>query len=225
MTMRHIAGSVCLLAVLGACTRSPTPASEAQPPHLQQAKPLDPATTAGRMVAIRGAAMMGDQEAVRGQMNAMTDDMRRHMRIPDPARKIPPEPAREAVKAVVGVTTAAWVDQENLLVMVDGAQYRTNGMIDQLCMRLEPLGDTLWVNVHLQNRRARSGEELEIISRNCQLPSGESAFMRQQRQLNVVPPNVRAAHQADQTRAQAGRARNPTEDRGNSEALRNIPEM
>lgn len=169
--------------------------------------------------------MMGDQEAVRGQMTAMTDDMLRHMRIPDPARKIPPEPAREAVKAVVGVTTAAWVDQENLLVMVDGAQYRTNGMIDQICMRLEPLGDTLWVNVHLQNRHANSGEELEIISRNCQLPSGESAFMRQQRQLNVVAPNVRAAYQEHRARTQAAQAPNWAGDRGDVDALRNIPEM
>jgi len=219
--MKHI--SACLLACalpwLTACTQQPST------PQPQRAKPLDPATTAARMAALQGAAIAGDQDAVRRHMDAMSDDMRRSMRIPDPARRIPAEPAREAAKTVAGVSSAAWVDAENLLVMVDGANYRSNAMIDQICMQLEPLGDTLWVTVHLQNRRAKTGEDLEIISRNCQLAAGERTFMGSQRQLNVVDPSVRAQQQANQAWARQAQARKAADDRANAEALRNIPEM
>ena len=209
----------CVLPWLTACTQKPSA------PQPQRARSLDPATTAARMAALQGAAIAGDQDAVRAQMDAMSDDMRRSMRIPDPARRIPAEPAREAAKTVAGVSSAAWVDTENLLVMVDGAGYRSNAMIGQICMQLEPLGDTLWVTVHLQNRRATTGEDLEIISRNCQLAAGERTFMGSQRQLNVVDPSVRAQQQANQAWARQAQARKVADGRANAEALRNIPEM
>ena len=39
------------------------------------------------------------------------------------------------------------------------------GTIDDICVGLEPLGDTLGVVVNLQSRAAKSGDELEIPRR------------------------------------------------------------
>lgn len=212
--------------LLAACADRPAPDDAAAPPRPQQAgQPLDPLATAARMVAIRGAAVMGDQEAVRRQMDAMNHDLQRAMRLPDPARRIPAEPARQRAAMVTGISSAAWVDTGNLLAMVDGAQYRNHATIDRICVALEPLGDTLWVTIHLQDRLARSGEGLDILSRNCQLPPGESALGQRQRRMNIVEPAVRAAHQATSAKMRDAQARKAEDDRANAEALRNIPEM
>ncbi|TLX22969.1 hypothetical protein [Thermomonas fusca] len=219
----------CALAVallLTACADRHAPAAAEAAPRPQQAgQPLDPLTTAARMVAIRGAAVMGDQDAVRQQMDAMSHDLQRAMRLPDPARRIAAEPARQLAAAVDGVSSAAWVDPANLLAMVDGAQYRDHATIDRICVALEPLGDTLWVNVHLQDRQAGDGEGLDILSRNCQLPPGESAFGQHQRRMNVVEPAVRMAHQTTTAKMRDAQARKAEDDRANAAALRNIPEM
>lgn len=66
--------------------------------------------------------------------------------------------------------------------------------IDDICIELEPLGDTLGVVVNLQSGAARSGDELEILSRNCQLAPGDRASMQRHRQMDVVPPELRAEH-------------------------------
>ncbi|WP_374249461.1 hypothetical protein [Thermomonas sp.] len=212
--------------LLAACTDHPAPApAESASRPRQAGQPLDPLATAARMAAIRGAAARGDQQAVRQQMDAMSDDVRRTMRMPDPARRIPAEAAREQARTVAGVSSVAWVDATNLLVMVDGAQFRDYATIDRICMALEPLGDTLWVNIHLQNRRADTGDALEILSRNCQLPPGQRAFMQQQRRLDVVDPAIRAQQRAVQVRMRDAQARKAADDRANAEALRNIPEM
>jgi hypothetical protein len=213
---------VVLPILLAACSAEPPPAPTPQP---QQVKPLNPAAVAGQLLAANAAAMVGDQQSAKRHIDAFEDGYRRSMRMADPARRIPPEPARNAVKAVPGVTSAAWVDSGNLLVMVDGAEYRTQAMIDTLCMQLEPLGDTLWVYLHLQNRRARDGEGMTILSRNCQLQPGENAFLQQQRQLNVVDPALRAKHQANQVQTPEALARKQADDRANAEALRRIPQM
>ncbi|WP_240095947.1 hypothetical protein [Thermomonas flagellata] len=217
-----------LLAVLllAACSERTAPATEQPALRPQQAgQPLDPLTTAARMAAIRGAAVMGDQGTVREQVDAMSHDLQRAMRLPDPARRIPAEPARQRAATVRGVSSVAWVDFGNLLAMVDGAQYRDYATIDRICMALAPLGDTLWVTVHLQDRQARSGEDLDILSRNCQLPSGENAFGQRQRRMNMVEPAVRAEHQAARMKMRDAQARKAEDDRANAEALHNIPEM
>ncbi len=222
-TVRRLALLGVLL--LAACAERPASA-DASPPRPQQAgQPLDPLATAARMATIRGAAVMGDQDAVRRQMDAMTHDLQRAMRLPDPARRVPAEPARQLAAAVAGVSSAAWVDPANLLAMVDGAQYRDHATIDRICVALEPLGDTLWVTVHLQDRQARGGEDLDILSRNCQLPPGESAFGQHQRRMNMVEPAVRTAHRATTAKMRDAQARKAEDDRANAEALRNIPEM
>jgi dUTP pyrophosphatase len=107
----------------------------------------------------------------------MQEDFRRSIKLPDPARRIDHEAARWAARQVPGVRSVVWVDQENLLAMVDRNDLRSQQTIDDICMQLEPLGDTLGVVVNLQSAVARTGDELEILSRNCQLAPGGRAVL------------------------------------------------
>lgn len=216
----------CALTLLAACARQ-APEPEAQPNRPQQAKPLDPGTTAARMLAIRSAALVGDQKAVREQMEAMNHDFQRAIRLPDPARRIPQELARARVKTVQGVSTAAWMNDRDLVVLVTGAEYRDFAMSERICQALEPLGDTLWVTLHLQDRNARSGGDLAVYSRTCQLQPGERAFMQDARQGDPVDPAIRAQQRMMQSQAQQPQARAAQQaaDHANADALRNIPEI
>ena len=99
--------------------------------------------------------------------------------------------ARAAVRPLPGVKSVVWMDRENLIVMVDGQRYRTMEMIDEVCLALEPLGDTLAVVVNLQDATARNGDEAMTLPRNCQLEEGERAFLQKQRQVDVVDRETR----------------------------------
>jgi hypothetical protein len=112
--------------------------------------------------------------------------------MPDVSRPIDHESARMAAKAVPGVRTALWLDHDNFVVMVDGTQYRSMAMIDQVCVALEPLGDTLAVVVNVQDVTAQHADDATTLSRNCQLPEGQRAFFQRKRQVDVVAPEVRA---------------------------------
>lgn len=142
--------------------------------------------------------MAGDQEAIRRNMDAMSEDFRKSIRLADPARAVDREKARAAAKTVNGVRSAVWLDRENLFVTVKSAEARSHRTIDRICVALEPLGDTLGVVVNLQNTSARNDDELETLSRNCQLPPGERALLSRARQIDVVDPEIRAIHKANQ---------------------------
>lgn len=176
----------CLLVLTGCAAERP---AERRPQ--QAGQPLDPIETAARMAAIRGAAITGDQAAVQRHMGAIQDDVRRSMRLPDPARRIDREAARAATASVPGVRSAVWVDRTNLIAMVADASLRSQRTIDDICLRLEPLGDTLGVVVHLQDTSATTGDGLMVLSRNCQLQPGQQAFAQRARQLDVVAADVR----------------------------------
>ena len=122
----------------------------------------------------------------------------RSTRVPDATRRIDREAARAAVWGVAGVRSAGWIDHENLLVRVDSNELRSQRTIDRVCMELEPLGDTLAVVIHVQSAAARSGDEMRTLSRNCQLQPGERAFLQRQRQMDVIPEDVRRQHRAAQ---------------------------
>src|SRR5690606_37767397 len=87
-----------------ACTTEPQP--EANPratpaPAPQRAgQPIDPLKTARHIAAARVAAVTGNQEGVRQNMEAMSEDMRRAMKLPDAGRPIDPESARAAVRTM-----------------------------------------------------------------------------------------------------------------------------
>lgn len=112
--------------------------------------------------------------------------------MPDVSRPVDHEAARMAAKAVPSVRTALWLDRENFIVMVDGSRYRSMAMIDQVCVALEPLGDTLAVVVNVQDVTAQHADGATTLSRNCQLPEGQRAFLQRKRQVDVVAPEVRA---------------------------------
>jgi hypothetical protein len=163
----------------------------------QAGQPMDPVKVAARIAATRAAAMTGDQKAVQANMEALNEDFRKSIKLADPARRVDRESARAAAKRVDGVRSVAWVDNTNLLAIVSRNDARTYATIDAICMELAPLGDTLDVVVNLQSGAAISGSELQILSRNCQLAPGDRAMLQTKRQLDVVSPEIRAQHQAN----------------------------
>ena len=207
-----------------ACTRSTEPA---QRKPQQAGQPLDPVELAARIVTTRAAAIVGDQQAVGDQLHAINEDVRRSIKLADATRRVDRESARLAARRVAGVRSVAWIDHENLFVIVATDEARSYGTIDAICLELEALGDTLGVVVNLQSGAASNGDTLEILSRNCQLLPGDRALLQAHRQVDVISPLIRAQH----------RANNPAVDaqalaewkRSNAEAMRAIeddtPEM
>ena len=180
--------------LLAACTRNAEPH---QPKPEQAGQPLDPVKVAARIAATRAAAMTGDQKAVQANMQALNEDFRKSIKLADPARRVDRESARAAAKRVDGVRSVAWVDNTNLLAIVSRNDARSYATIDAICMELEPLGDTLGVVVNLQSGAAVTGSELQILSRNCQLAPGDNGFMQRKREIDVVSPEIRAQHRAN----------------------------
>lgn len=125
------------------------------------------------------------------------------IRLAYPARAVDRESARAAARQVDGVRSVAWIDHENLMVIVASNQARSQAVIDAICMQLEPLGDTLGVVVNLQSGAARTGDELAVLSRNCQLAPGERALLQRHRQIDVIPDAVRAQHKRNNAAAAA----------------------
>ena len=215
--------SAALLAALAACTVSAPPA---QKKPQQAGQGMQPVKVAAQMAAVHAAAAVGDQAAVQAGMGAMHEDFRRSIKLADPNRQVDRESARMAAWRVEGVRTSAWIDRENLLVIVDRNEARSYATIDAICLELEPLGDTLGVVVNLQSGAATNSEELDILSRNCQLAPGDQAFMTRKRQADVISPEIRAQLRANSETTQAAAAKHQREA---EESLRIIkastPEM
>lgn len=185
--------------LLVACTASsPEPESATRQP--QRLGEVSPATLAGRIVASDVAALLGDRRGVKANMEAAQDEFRKSLKMADPHRPIDHELARAVAKRVGAVRSAVWLDRENLFVIVKENPQRSQETIDQICLGLEPLGDTLSVVVNVQSGAARSGDELEILSRNCQLEPGDRAFLQSNRQVDVLSPAIRAQQKANSQR-------------------------
>jgi hypothetical protein len=163
----------------------------------QAGQPLDPVEVAARVTAVQVAAAIGDEATMQGNLEALQEDMRRSIRLADPARTIDRESARLAARQVPGVRSVAWVDRSNLFVIVDRNEAKSYDTIDRICLRLESLGDTLGVVVNLQSGAAVNGDDLQILGRNCQLPPGERALLQADRQLDVIPGSVRSQHRVN----------------------------
>lgn len=182
-------------ALLVACAAEESPRT---PERAGQAP--NSAEIAARLAAANVGAVTGNRELHDAQMGALNDDLRRSIRLADPARPIERESARSAARSVDGVRSVVWLDQHNLFAIVEHNAQRSYATIDAVCLELEPLGDTLGVVVNLQSGAARTGDELEILSRNCQLAPGERAMFQPNRQIDVIDPDIRRAHRANQTR-------------------------
>ena len=183
---------------VAACQRH-TPEQAAPVPRPEQAgQPVNPYATAGHIVGVRAALLVGDSRAAEAHVNAVTHDFSRSMRIVDAARPIDHEAARAAVRPLPGVRTALWLDAANFVVMVAGQQHHSMDMIDRVCLALEPLGDTLAVVVNVQDVTAKNADDATTISRNCQLPQGQRALLQAKRQVDVVSPELRQQFKAMQ---------------------------
>jgi hypothetical protein len=93
-----------------------------------------------------------------------------------------------------------WFDRENLFAIVERNEQKSYQTIDAICMKLEPLGDTLGVVVNVQSGAAATGDDLEILSRNCQLAPGDRAMLQKNRQIDVIAPEIREQHKANNAR-------------------------
>lgn len=193
------AAAICVLA---GCSQA-APSSQSQQQPQQAGQPMDPLRLAAQMASIRGSALLGDQQGVEDGVMAIQEDFRKAIKLADPARRVDREAARAALSGVEGLASVVWLDHENLFVLVDRNELRTQAMIDAICIRLEPLGDTLGVVVNLQSTAARTGEEQATLSRNCQLQPGDRAFMQRRRQVDVVPAHIRIQQQRAQAQADA----------------------
>jgi hypothetical protein len=173
--------------------------SGAEPGRPQQAgQPINPYVAASHIAGARVAALVGDTRDAGAHINALAHDLARSERLPDVTRPIDHEAARAAVRPLPGVRSAIWLDAANFVVMVDGAQHRSMEMIDRVCLALEPLGDTLAVVVNLQDVGAKSPDAAMTLSRNCQLPEGQRAFLQANRQVDVLAPALRRTFKAQQ---------------------------
>jgi len=191
-------GTSVLALCATACTQPAQQESADENLPQQAGQPLNPVAVAGHIASIRVAALTGDQRAVQANAKAFSDGFRRSIKLPDPARPVDHEAARAAVRPLVGVRSSVWMDRSNLIVMVDGAQYRSAETINRVCNALAPLGDTLAVVVNVQNVNAKTSQEADTLSRNCQLPEGERAFLQPKRQIDALDPATRRAFEAQQ---------------------------
>ena len=219
-----VAVAGCLLAA--GCTvqtEAPPQAASAERRPQQAGQPLDPVRTAGHMAGTRLAALAGDQQGVQRNMAAMHEDLMRAMKLADASRPIDREAARGIARDLPGVRSANWIDRHNLLVRVDGVELRSQQTIDELCIRLEPLGDTLAVVVHLQDAAATNHDGMDTLSRNCQLAPGDQALFQRNHKVDALDPAVRAQHRATADQMRAAKQREHTA--GDRAALEAMPEM
>jgi len=166
--------------------------SDANSGRPQQAgQPVNGYAIAAHVALARADAIVGDARGAQAHVNAIAQDLTRSMSVPDVNRPIDHEAARAAVRPLPGVRSAIWLDQTNFVVMVNGAEQRSMDMIDRVCLALEPLGDTLAVVVNLQDVTAKDPDAAMTLSRNCQLPEGQRAFLQAKRQVDVVGPELR----------------------------------
>ncbi len=194
--MAHL--SIVVVFVLTAVGYAPVRDRAARPE--QAGQPLNPLATAAHIAAARVDAVAGDAAGAKAHVDAIAHDLMRSARVPDVARPIDREAARAAVRPLPGVRSVIWLDSANLAVMVDGAPNRTMATVDRVCETIAPLGDTLALVVHVQDAGAKTADAATTLSRNCQLPEGQLAFLQKKREVDVLSPDLRRTFKAQQAR-------------------------
>jgi hypothetical protein len=190
--------SVVFLPLLFSCSSESHEIANKKPETAGQ--PLNQAELIGRLATVRAAAATGNQEAVQAQVKEISNDFRKSIKLADPSQAVDREAARTAAKTVNGVRSVVWFDRENLFAIVERNEQKSYQTIDAICMKLEPLGDTLGVVVNVQSGAAATGDDLEILSRNCQLAPGDRAMLQKNRQIDVIAPEIREQHKANNAR-------------------------
>lgn len=156
------------------------------------------ASAAEHVAGARWAAVTGDQKGEQRNVDALSKGILRDAHIPDPSRPMPHEAARARIERISGVRSVVWIDHDNLLVLVDGPRLRTMAMVDSVCDVIAPLGDTLGVVVNVQDVTATTSAGADAVSRDCQLPAGQRAFLEGHRQIEALDPKIRSAFEAQQ---------------------------
>lgn len=212
--------ALCLL--LAACTQAPPPSGD--PPSRSAQRTSEPPAhpAADPDVAAPADAAANDAPAPR-QESPARDDARSANAQAGPVRRLDPEAARAAVRGIAGVRSVVWVDDANLLALVARNDQRTHAMIDGICSRLAALGDVSAVAVSLQNAAARNRDEMDILNRPCRPPTGDPAALPAGRQVETLPPDVRAQYRAGKAALEAQRTHKQT--KGDRAALEAIPEI
>ena len=222
MTTRNVAAAAAACLLIAGCS-APQAEEPAQRRPQQAGQPIDPLRTAGHLAGARLSALAGDQQGVQRSIEAMSEDLRRAMKLADASRPIDREGARAIARDFPGVRSVNWIDRHNLLVRVDGAHLRSQQTIDALCIGLEPLGDTLAVVMHVQHAAPATRDGMDTLSRNCQLAPGDHSMFQRARTVDVLDPGVRAQHRATMEHMQRGATREQSE--GDRAALEAMPEM
>ncbi|HEU4664912.1 MAG TPA: restriction endonuclease [Dokdonella sp.] len=81
-------------------------------------------------------------------------------------RGIDADAARAAVRPLAGVRDVFWLDDNELVVVVDRDRAGADDMIGTVCRTLEPLGESASIVVDLQQATARKASE-PVLSRAC----------------------------------------------------------
>lgn len=89
---------------------------------------------------------------MQAHVEAMHQNLMRDMRVADRSRRINPEAARAAVRPLAGVQSTAWIDRDNLLVVVGCGVHCSMATIDRVC-RVE--GALLVAADHVPMARSR----------------------------------------------------------------------
>jgi hypothetical protein len=77
--------------------------------------------------------------------------------------------------------------------------------------------------VHIQNAAARTHDEMDTLSRNCQLAPGDHAMFQRARTVDVLDPAIRAQHRATAEAIRRDGPRKQTAgDRGAVEAIKEM---
>lgn len=222
MTTWNVVAAIAACLLIAGCS-APQAEEPVQRRPQQAGQPMDPLRTAGHMVGARLSALAGAQQGIQRSMEAMSEDLRRAMKLADASRPIDREAARAVARALPGTRSANWIDRHNLLVRVDGAQLRSQQTIDALCIGLEPLGDTLAVVVHVQDAAPATRDGMDTLSRNCQLAPGDHSMFQRARTVDVLDPGIRAQHRADVEHRRSDVERQ--QSAGDRAAIEAMPEM
>lgn len=191
-----LAGLVAVWGLLAGC--GPSPNNHAEQESRRDQPRTTPWLVAQHVAGARIAALTGNQKALQGHVDTISKGVLHDAHIPDSTRPIPHEAARARIAQVDGVRSVAWIDHDNLLVLVGGPQYRDMAMVDHVCDALAPLGDTLGVVVNVQDVTATTSHAADAVSRDCQLPEGQRAFLQRQRRIEALDPATRRTFEAQQ---------------------------
>ena len=101
MTTWNVAAATAACLLIAGCS-APQAEEPAQRRPQQAGQPMDPLRTAGHLAVARLSALAGDQQGVQRSMDAMSEDLRRAMKLADASRPIDREAARAVARALQG---------------------------------------------------------------------------------------------------------------------------